>query len=90
MMDIELLQEIVFRCAVFTGLGVTAIMMGMTLAVVIYGCLPTRNLYRIKFDAFRDKDCTAIIKAENIVKAEIKFYKKYKCECKITSIEEMK
>lgn len=90
MMDIELLQEIVFECAVFTGLGVTAIMMGMLLAVSIYGCLPARNSYRIKFDAFKDKDCTAIIKAENPIKAEIKFYKQYKCECKITSIEVMK
>lgn len=90
MMDIELLQEIVFECAVFTGLGVTAIMIGMTLALAIYGCLPTRNLYRIKFDAFKDKDCTAIVKAKNLIQAEIKFYKRYKCECKITNIELMK
>jgi hypothetical protein len=90
MMDIELLQEIVFGCAVFTGLGVTAIMIGMTLALAIYGLLLTRNTYRIKFNAFGDKDCTAIIKAKNPIKAEIKFYKNYNCECKITSIEVMK
>ena len=88
MMDIELLQEIVFECAVFTGLGVTAVMMGMLLAVAIYGLLPTRTLYRIRFKAF-DDECVAIVKAPNMKKAEVNFYKNYKCECKITSIEVM-
>lgn len=89
-MNIELLQEIVFGCAVFIGLGATGTFLLMMIGAIIYGLSPTRKVYRIKFDAFKDKDCVAIIKAKNPVQAEIKFYNNYKCECKITSIEVMK
>jgi hypothetical protein len=82
-MNIELLTDIVF-------LGVMIGMIILIIVMIACGCSSTRTYYRIKFDAFKDKDCTAIIKAKNIVQAEIKFYKRYKCECRITSIEVMK
>ena len=82
-MNIELLTDIVF-------LGVMIGMLFLIVIMIVVGCSSTRAYYRIKFDAFRDKDCTSIINAKNPIQAEIKFYKKYKCECKITSIEVMK
>lgn len=83
------LKEFVFNSMIYIGLITTTILLGLTIYLIIYTILPTKRYYKIKFDAFRDKDCTAIIKAKNIAQAEIKFYRRYKCECKISSIEVM-